>query len=124
MISPTINKLIEEFKKADLSVEDRSALINVLLEKISVLPLHNTLVISQGNVIVNGKELEKDQAINFIESCHALKDNWARKVIHEQKRYLAINIGVHQGLNSEQIMFSKAALWDLEQENLLLEQLI
>ena len=124
MITPEIQKLIKQFKKAELSQEDRSVLMATILNKISALPLHNTFNVSQGTVTLNGKELEPEQALSFIESCVALKDNHARKIIHEQIRYLAINLGVHQGLNTDMILFSKAALWILEQETILLEQVV
>lgn len=123
MISPATEKIIKQLKKQNLSLEDKTALTAALLDKISALPLRNSIVLAPGMVTINGKALDTEQAVVFKDSCIALQDNFARKVIHEQIRYLAVNWGVHNGLNTEMIMFSKAALWTLEEEQKLLDKL-
>ena len=124
MVSPTADKLIKALKKANLTLEDRTALTTVLLDKLQALPLQSTIIVTPNGLIINGKELDVDQVINFRESCVALKENYARKVITEQVKYLAINIGVHNGLTNEQILFSKSALWNLQQIDNLLDQIV
>jgi hypothetical protein len=124
MTSPIIQKIIQQLKKANLSLEDRTALTTALLDKLQALPLSNTFIVGQGKVIINGKELETEQAISFVESCNALKDNYARKIIHEQIKYLAINLGIHNCLSLDTMMFAKAALWCLQQQEELLEKII
>lgn len=121
---PHTKKLINELKKKDLPIEDKSALTAVLMDKINALPLDNVLVLVPGVIQVNGRILDKEQIINLKESCVVLNDNQARKIIHEQLRYLAIVEGVHRGLSTEQLIFSKAALWIIEQENLLIEKIV
>lgn len=117
-------QLIEELKKTDLTLEDRTALTTALLNKLVALPISNMIVFTPKGVMINNRELEVEQAVNFRMSVLALKDNNARKIIHEQIKYLAINTGVHNGLNQDSIMFSKAALWCLQEEEKLLEQVV
>lgn len=124
MIKPIIQRIIKQLKSADLSLEDRTALTNVLLEKLQVLPLSQTFVIDGGDVLINGKKMEVDQVIGFKDSCLALKDNFARQVIHNQIRYLAINMGVHNTLSLDSTIFMKAALWCLFQEQELIDKMV
>lgn len=124
MISQTTEKIIKQFKKANLSIEDRVALTTALLYKLQSLPLESTFIIDSKGISVNGKVLEPEQVINFTESCAALKDNFARKVIHEQIRYLAVNMGIHNSLSIDTLMFAKAALWCLSQEEDLLAKVV
>lgn len=89
-----------------------------------MLPLNNSILISQGSVSINGKSLETEQVINFHESCIGLKDNWARKVLREQVRYLAVNLGVYKSASLDELYFAKAALWCLAEEDKLLDQIV
>lgn len=89
-----------------------------------VLPLNDSIVISQNSIVINGKKLDVEQMISFKESCVALRDNVARKVLNEQVRYLATNMGVYKAVSTEELYFSKAALWSIAEENKLLEQII
>ena len=124
MIQPLTKKIIQQLRKVDLSLEDRVALTTVLLDKLVALPLSNTFIVNPEGITINGKKLDNQQMINFSESCNALKDNYARQVINEQIKYLAINLGVHNSLTLDTILFSKAALWNLQQQQELLDKII
>jgi len=124
MISPTTEKLIKQLKKSNLTLEDRNAIVTVLLDKLVVLPLNNTLVINHKGIVVNGKPLEQEVALNFVESCHALKGNMARNIIREQMKFLAINLGIHNAVSLDTMYFAKAALWNIQQEDELLQKII
>lgn len=124
MISPITKKTIDTLKKANLTLEDRTALTTVLLDKLQALPITNSIVVDHNGITINGKILEPDQAIMFSESCNALKDNYARKVIHEQVKYLAINMGIHNAVALDTLFFAKSSLWNLEQEEKLLAQIL
>lgn len=123
MLSAT-EKLIKQFKKMDLPAEDRSSLIELMLQKVHALPIDNTIVIVPQGIQVRGKMLDPEQVINLRESTVALVDNTARKIVQEQLKYLAIIEGVHKGLSPDHINFSKAVLWVLEQEQLLIEKIV
>jgi len=102
--------------------EQRAKVMSVLLDNIGVLPYKKILTYDErGNVAINGKLLDIDQLVAFKESVDALKNNYARQVFNQQRKYMAIEMGVHQGLNTEQIVFSKACLWEIQQEEKLIE---
>lgn len=123
-MSPATDKIIKLLKKSTLSLEDRVALVSSIMNKLMVLPLNDSIVISQNSIVINGKKLDVEQMISFKESCVALRDNVARKVLNEQVRYLATNMGVYKAVSTEELYFSKAALWSIAEENKLLEQII
>lgn len=125
MITAQTQKLVSQFQKSKISLEDRNALLSAILNKLQALPIDDVVVVTKdGNVLINNKKLEIGQAMHFKESCMALKENKARQVFHDQIKFLAINMGVHQGLNTEMIMFCKAALWCLQQEDELLNKFV
>lgn len=123
MLTPTVEKVIKQLKKADLSLEDRTALTTALLDKLHALPLRKTFIIEGNKITLNGKKLDQQQTINFKDGVQILKNNQAHKVFNEQLRYLAINLGINTAVTIDTLMFAKAALWVLEQETLLYESL-
>lgn len=124
MISPITDKVIKKLKRASLSLEDRTALLTAVMDKLHVLPLHDTLVIEPNAVHINGKALDMEQIISFRESAVVFKDNWARQIIHNQVRYLATNRGVYKSVSQDELYFYKAALWCLSEEDALLDKII
>lgn len=124
MVSPITNKVIAKLKRANLSLEDRTALITVLLNKLHTLPLDNTFIVDQNSVVINGKPLATEQLIVFRDSCIALRDNFAFKVLSEQIRYLATNLGVYKSVSQDELFFYKAALYNLQQFDELLDKVV
>ena len=123
-MSPIIDKVIKQLKKTKLSQEDRLALTTAILNSLSVLPIDDAIVISPDGIKINGKSLDIEQIVQFTESCKALKDNKARQIITEQVKFLAINMGVHQALSMDMMMFSKSALWNIQQIETLLDKIV
>lgn len=124
MISQTTNKIIQQLNKANLSLEDRTALVTALLSKLHTLPLDNAFIVENGQVIINGKQLETEQVLVFRDSCLALRDNFAFQVINDQIRYLSMNLGVYKSRNMDELFFYKTALWNLQQYSELLDKVI
>ena len=124
MISKTVENIIKQLRKENLSMEDRNALTTVLLDRLHSLPLSSTFVINSEGITINGRKLDTEQAINFTESCNALKDNYARKILNEQIRYLAINLGIHNCLSLDTMFFAKAALWNMQQMEELIDNVV
>lgn len=121
---PSTEKLLKALKKDNLPLEDRSALTSVLMEKIGALPVEETITISPQGIHVNGRLLSQDQNLSFKEGCVSLSSNQARKLIRNQIKYLAIEEGIHKGLSTESILFSKAALWLLEVEDKIIVEIV
>lgn len=122
-LSPQVKKLVEQLRKANLSIEDRSALVSCILEKVDALPIGDVLSIEGDYISVNGKQMDQEQVIHFREACANLKDNFARKVLSEQIRYKAIEQGIMKSTSTDTLMFSKAALWCLNEYEILLAKI-
>lgn len=123
MISTTTEKVIKELKKTDLSIEDRVALVTILLDKLGAFPIGEMVQVSLNGIAINGKELDGDQVLNFRESASLLKENFARKVINEQLKFKAMEMGIHKSTTIEQLLFAKAVIWFINEENILLHSL-
>ena len=123
MISPAVEKVIKDLKKTTLSKDDRVALITSLIAKLPAFPFNEVMTITQEKVVVNGRELITDEIITLRDSAIALQDNFARKIFHEQVKYVALNMGIRKATTIDELVFSKAALWCLEEENKLFEML-
>lgn len=124
MISSSVKSLIEELKETNLSLEDKNALLNVLMEKIGVLPTEDIIKIEHNKVLIKGKELDIEQTIKFKEDCIVFKDSVIRKVLNEQLKYLAVNFGVRKAVNNDMLLFAKAALWLIDEEDKILEKVL
>jgi len=123
-MTKTVEKLVKELEKEKLSIEDRTALTTAILSRLMVLPLADSFVVGGGNVSINGKQMDTEQVIVFRDSCIALKDNFARQIIQQQVRYLATNLGIYKSVSTDELFFSKAALWCIEQEEKLLDKIV
>jgi hypothetical protein len=124
MMGRIIAKLVVLALKSKLSIEDKSLVMNALIEEFKILPLYGIIKIdSVGKIIVNNKELDFDKAMQLRESARVALFNQARKLIKEQVAYLAVNLGVHQAINPEQVLFAKAALFNQQEEEKLLQLL-
>jgi len=123
MITKPTENVIKVLKKSNLPTEDRIALITALLDKLVVLPIGEMVILTQNSISINGKDLDQEQAINFREACTALKDNYARRIINEQIRYQAIDLGINKAQSIDTLMFSKAAIWLMNEEEILIQKL-
>lgn len=122
-MTPITQKIIKQLQNTKLSLEDRVALTTAILDKLHALPIGNIVHFTESGVMINGKELDQDQMISFREACVVLKENFARKVIHEQVRYKAIDMGINKALSMDTIMFAKAAIWVVNEIEILIAKL-
>lgn len=123
MIQPLTKKLIQQLRKSELTLEDRVALITALLDKLGVLPIGDVIDISEQGISIQGKVLDQEQVLNFKEASAVLRDNFARQVINEQIRYKAIDLGINKATAMDTLFFAKAALWCLNEQEILITQL-
>lgn len=121
MLSKIICRILK-WKK--LKGEDKTRIITALLDNIDALPIRDAITFdADGTIIIRGKKLEIEQIQNLKTGVSVLKDNFARKLIEEQLLYECSKLGLHQGLTPEQIQFSKACIWCLQQQNKFLTML-
>lgn len=112
-------------KSSHLSNEERQLLTSALLDKLGALPLHATIVVDEaGQFFVNGKQLDLDTARKLRESARSMMNNFARRFVREQVKYMAINIGVHQNTSPDQGLFAKTALYNFQEEDELYRKFI
>lgn len=97
---------------ASLSIQDRTLLTVVLLDKLGFIPASDIIEIDETNGIkIAGKKISVEQAIVLRESARKVLAEPAWKVVHDQITFEAVKIGVHRGESPEQVYFSKVALW-------------
>lgn len=108
----------------DLSQEERILVFTHLNKSLKTFPLEDVIKFRKdGAILINGKTLTIEQFQNFRQSVNALKSNFAFHVIADQLLYKAIATGVHQCLTPDQVIFSKATIWFIQEYKKLLETL-
>ena len=111
-------------RSSRLKGDRKTAVMAALLENIHAMPLRDIVGFDQdGTMLIAGKKLDAEQAISFSESVNGLKNSYARKILHSQMTFNAITIGIHQAMTPEQVQFSKAVLWVIQEENRLIESI-
>jgi len=123
MISPIVKNVVKQLNKATLTTEERVELTNALLSKLGAFPIGEMITTNENGMSINGKDLDVDQYISFKEACASLKENFARRVINEQLKYKATEMGIHKSTTIDTLLFAKAVLWFINEENILIEKL-
>lgn len=111
-------------KHSRVSQEDKILLTNQLLSTVGALPLHATFTVDEtGKLLIRGRPLEYEQAVALRESASNILNSNAWQLVKEQVLYEAISKGVHEALNTDQVLFAKAAIWFCEQQDKTLKVL-
>lgn len=109
-------------KHSKLSTSDKALCTAALLDSLHALPIRSIISINeQGLLLVNGELLDYEKSLRLRESARALLASPFRTLMRNQISHLAITIGVREGMTSDQILFSKAALWCGQEEEKLLK---
>ncbi len=61
MISPTTDKVIKQLRKSNLSLEDKTALVSALLDKLGAFPIGDMVIQTETGLSINGKDLDVEQ---------------------------------------------------------------
>lgn len=109
-------------KHYPFSLRARTALTNTLIGSIAI-PIRAAITVRGGRIFINGKQAEPEMLLSLHEAADAVLKNQARKLIHEQVRFMALDKGFLGTDDPTQQLFYKAALWYSQEENNLLEQL-
>lgn len=111
-------------RHSKLSQDEKALLLSTVLDSIGSLPFRDIISSNEsGRLIVNGKPVSIEMARNLQHSARAGLENIAIRFIREHVAFMAINVGVHNGDSLDKIMFARTALWNGQQEKLLLEKL-
>ncbi len=104
--------------------EERQLLTAALLTKLGALPLHARITVDEtGKMLFDGKSADIERARKLHDSAKSMMNNFARRFVRAQIRYMAIQKGVHENVSPEQGLFAKAALWLLQEEEELYKKL-
>lgn len=118
-----LDKILKSIKDSKFTTEERSQIIAALLTSINALPIRDVIKFDMNGILIDGKRIDAEQAMALKSGADMLRDSNIRKLIHNQIKYEAIKLGVSQGLTPDMILFSKAAIWCIEQEDKLVESL-
>ena len=124
MFNWLIEKIVLRILKLPLKGESRIKVVNALLDNLRVLPIRDIIKFNEmGQLLVRGKPLEHEQALQLKESARNVLLSPARRIVLDQVAYEAIKLGVYQATSPETILFAKAALWHDEQTEKILRLL-
>lgn len=106
---------------AELSDKNQELLTSRLLATMKVFPLRNVITFDQaGGIYIKGEKLDMEKAVKLRKDAFALKHNTLLKIIGDQTRFQAIEIGVHKRTTNLQSEFNKGALFQsIEQDKLI-----
>ena len=114
--------IIWALKHKRLSLDAKSALTAALLDNMA-LPIRSIISYDKNKLLVNGKEVSMEQAIQLKESARAMLHSCARRIVQDSVLWLAVQEGVHKGTSPDQILFAKAAIWQMKEEEMLYRSL-
>lgn len=116
--------IVKLLKSKKIEGIDKTRVITALLENIDALPIRDAVSIDKGQIFLRGKPItDIDQAQALKQGANAMIHNGTRRIAEEQILFEASKIGLHQGLTPEQIVFSKAAIWVIQQFNRIYHEL-
>lgn len=111
-------------KRVHLSTEDKNRITNQLLDNLFVLPFRSIIEKNgDGELLVNGRTLEIEQARKVREGASVILNNYTWKLISDQVNYLAVVISTYKSEKSEQLLHAKAVIWWEQQTTKLLKEL-
>jgi hypothetical protein len=111
-------------KRVDLSAEDKNKLLNQFLDNSLVLPFRAIIERNNnGELLLNGRTLEIEQARKIREGAKVILNNYTWKLISDQINYLAVMISTYKSEKTEQLLFTKAVIWQEQQTMKLLQDL-
>jgi len=111
-------------RSVKLTEDSRNKLITCVLDRLHALPFRDIIRRDeQGVLLVNDKTLDVEKSIILKESARGALQSVALKIINDQVAFNAVTLGVHKVEKPEQMMFSRAAIWWGQQQEILLKLL-
>jgi len=106
----------------NLSIQNRTLLINLVLDRLSSLPIKNIIVLNEnGSLVINGKELDQEEMHLLQDNAKNLRDNRAFGLIQDQVLHNALSFGLNASTTLEMLYTSKAAVWWGQEQNRLIK---
>jgi len=91
-----------------------------------VLPVSEIIVVdpNSGSLYLNGRVATQEEETELRAGARALQNNFALNFVRDQVAREYVKMGIYNGLNTDMIMFAKAALHYQQEENKVLATLI
>jgi hypothetical protein len=70
-------------------------------------------------ILVDGKPVHFEKSRAIARAAKAISENLARRFVRETVIFMAIKKGVHENMSPEEGLFAKAALWFMQEEDIL-----
>lgn len=104
-------------QRESLTLEERTLFTSALLNRLNALPAHDIITFDPKiNVLtVNKVPVEPDLARVLRQEAKTILASSTWKLVREQVSFAAVVQGIHKGISPESVMFSKTALWNLQQ---------
>jgi len=100
-----------------LSIENRTTLVNVLLDELKAFRIKEIITFSNGGtMLVNGKPLSLESSKKIREDAAFLLNSTTREIVKDAVTFKAVSMGIHNGDTPEKMFFGRAALWFMQQE--------
>jgi len=111
-------------RNTKFSTENRVMCTNALLDNLHAIPSHDIVnVVSGGRIFLNGKPVDDDKTSQVRNQAKDLLEHPLRQLVREEVSFRAVKLGVHKANDLNEMFFSKAAIWQAQQEDEIYEQL-
>ncbi len=108
--------------RKSLSVVDRNALLSGIIDKLGATPIKDIITYDlEGKMLLNGREVDLEQARILRESARGALNNQALRIIRESVTYQAFSIAATKAEKDEDLLFGKSAIWFGQQELKMLD---
>lgn len=118
-----IARIVAFLLRKNLSLADRTILVNAVIHRLGIPTRAIITVDDHRRIVVNGSPLSIEQTQSLQKNAYALSKNQALKLIRDQVRFRAVDLGFLQSKDPEAQLFYKAALWYAQEETELIESL-
>lgn len=116
--------LVWVLRRKVFSEKDGLLILDAALQRIGAFPLRGVLNMDANNrLMVRDKVVSLDDIAMLRDTADTALRSPARKLVHEQVRFMAIDKGFLQSDDPKTQLFYKAALWFAQEEDNLLKQL-
>lgn len=111
-------------KHSQLKAEDRLALTTAILDELHALPFRGIIETDQTQrLLLNGRAVDKEQAIKLRIAAGQLRSNYARQYFREHIDFQAVKEGMYRSYDPLSQVFAKAAIWLGQEEEKFFELL-
>lgn len=111
-------EVVDLMKNKLLTNEERQILTALFLDRLGALPLHARITVDKtGRVFVNNRSLNLEEGQRLRDAATAMLNNAARKLVREAVIYMVMAEGTIKSVNADMMLFGKAALYFLQQED-------